>query len=1475
MEFSESNTSLLQVCKEGNIDLARELLSSSSCDLLACDEDGNTALHLAAEEGHLAVVQELAGKYTTPSAGKNTKGRTPLHLASMRGHSAVVETSDCVNNNGDTALNLAALNGHAKVVGFLISEFGCSSSVKGFNGRTPLHHACDGGHFDVVEKLVSEYGCDVNTEDNDGLTPLHVAALAGREKAVRELITKYKCPVDCEGPKGCTPLHMAAVNGHVGVVRMLISEFGADVTVCTKNGNTALNIAAFCGHAEVVSILISEFGFTPSMKGRDGRTPLHHACEGSHLDVVEKLVSEYGCDVNARDNGGLTPLHVAAWYGREEVVRELITNYKCPVDCVDSDGDTPLTLATRDGHVGVVRMLLSEFGADVLVRIRNGDTALNLAALNGHAEVVDVLTSEFGCSPSVKGRYGRTPLHHACGGGHLNVVEKLVSKYGCNVNAMNAKDSEGLTPLHVAAWYGREEVVRELTTKYKCPVDCVDSDGDTPLTLATRDGHVGVVRMLLSEFGADVLVRIRNGDTALNLAALNGHAEVVDVLTSEFGCSPSVKGRYGRTPLHRACGGGHLNVVEKLVSKYGCNVNARDSEGLTPLHVAAWYGREEVVRELTTKYKCPVDCVDSDGDTPLTLATRDGHVGVVRMLLSEFGADVLVRIRNGDTALNLAALNGHAEVVDVLTSEFRCSPSVKGQYGRTPLHHACDGGHLDVVEKLVSKYGCDVNARDSEGLTPFHVAALAGREEMVRELITKYKCPVDCVNSNGYTPLHTAVREGHIGVVKMLLSEFGADVALHDVSHGGHLNVVETLVSEYDNHCDVNARDNDGCTPLYYAICNHHSSIVAELVRHNSDLTHVDAKHKKLIESARKHSKHVRTKAFIVGAPEVGKSTLVQALQSETFFTRNVKDKVPPHTAGIVPVFHESSNYGWVVFYDFAGDEEYYSSHAAILERIIGNSANIFLLVFDLSKYVVAAEMMQVKYASNSIYYWLTFLTYACNNQQKRSRLQVFLVGSHADVLQREGRDADKILSEVFTDISQSFYAEFPEALVEMFGYVALNCCLTKSQGLQRIKAQLKQVQLSSLSNVPQLTAGASILLGTLERDFQGKGKVACQVKDIIEHIKSHKLYIPPEAEQLHSYLEELHAYGSILFLECSSPREDEWIVLNLPMFLSTVHRRLFCNSYHEDKDAVLSASLHRYDECISNLGIIPTARLQAVFPEYSLALFKGCLTLLQYCQEICDPQIISKVLEIPMVETRSVLFFPALLQTSREEVKWIRSHSSLCCIGWYAECFRKLDFFPPRFLHVLLLRLAFKFALPNTPSAFDDDGAAKVDAYNRKCTLWKNGIHWLMESGVEVVVEVVKQKRAVLVMVRGSSDQQVECGDILSKVVAKVVEAKSEFCNVLKANLYIVRTPDDLKQSTIPEVCQLQLFEVQHIHEVLLNGSEGAVGRESKGYLPSSELICLQTQTIWGEYELCVLNLFPGASQFFLNFSLLCNVTA
>ena len=80
-------------------------------------------------------------------------------------------------------------------------------------------------------------------------------------------------------------------------------------------------------------------------------------------------------------------------------------------------------------------------------------------------------------------------------------------------------------------------------------------------------------------------------------------------------------------------------------------------------------------------------------------------------------------------------------------------------------------------------------------------------------------------------------------------------------------------------------------------------------------------------------NKHV-TRLFVIGHSEAGKSTLIETLKKEGFLNRvfGGTTVVPPHTAGIVPSTHDSDQYGRLVFYDFAGDREYYSSRAAILK---------------------------------------------------------------------------------------------------------------------------------------------------------------------------------------------------------------------------------------------------------------------------------------------------------------------------------------------------------------------------------------------------------------------------------------------------------------------------------------------------------------------------------------------------------------
>ena len=89
-----------------------------------------------------------------------------------------------------------------------------------------------------------------------------------------------------------------------------------------------------------------------------------------------------------------------------------------------------------------------------------------------------------------------------------------------------------------------------------------------------------------------------------------------------------------------------------------------------------------------------------------------------------------------------------------------------------------------------------------------------------------------------------------------------------------------------------------------------------------------------------------------MGHPAAGKSTLIETLKKEGTFSLlgYGRSTVLPHTAGIVPSIYDTEKYGRVIFYDFAGDREYYSSHAAILENIdTSEGVNLYLVVCDLS----------------------------------------------------------------------------------------------------------------------------------------------------------------------------------------------------------------------------------------------------------------------------------------------------------------------------------------------------------------------------------------------------------------------------------------------------------------------------------------------------------------------------------------------
>ena len=807
-----------------------------------------------------------------------------------------------------------------------------------------------------------------------------------------------------------------------------------------------------------------------------------------------------------------------------------------------------------------------------------------------------------------------------------------------------------------------------------------------------------------------------------------------------------------------------------------CESNDDASDGTTPLHWACIDGDLNTVQYLIREEHCNPSC-DNDGNTPLHFACRYGHLNIAQYLIREKHCNPSCKSKDGTTLLHWACINGHLNIVQYLIREKHCNPSCENNDGNTPLHFACRYGHLNISQYLIREEHCNSSCENNEGRTPLHYACRCGNLNVAQYLIREEHRNPSCETNYGWTPLHYACRYGHLNVAQYLIKE---------------------------EHCNPSCEDNTGFTPLHFACMRNHAHIVRYLLSTGriNPLTENKYGHTALYWANRHYDNiklfepfeecrtafpvHTFTKLILTGDSGAGKTTITEfivCLASSTA-VEYVAD-VQRYTAGIVPHHIQSEQLGNFVVYDFAGQQDYYSSHAAVLEQVMRTSAAIFLCVVDLSE---SKEKI-----CESLHYWLSFIDNACGTAEARSH--VVVVGSHADQVTSSVEEKSSLL--------QTIIATRRVRRQEYVGTcIAMDCRRTNTDASRRLIATLSNCKKAIAAGQPVIHYYSHVVYAFLRTKLN---VVGCTLQDLVSAVaKENDSSLPTDQSILVEILTTLSDKGLILFIR---HHHSSWVVVKTEALLKEINGTLFAPRQFKEHRDILA----------SNTGIVSTSSLLSVFPHHNTDMLVGFLQSLNFCQPV-EPSVLenTNLQTTPSHSTADLLFFPGLVQLERPDCL---VQQGALEFGWCLRCVDPHEFLSSRFLHVLLLSVAYKFPLAS-------------QGLNRMCRVWKNGIFWRNYDNITTVIELLDNNRCVLVAMSCDDSTLIEHAELRSSLIALVHHLQQQYCPRLNVCEFLI-SPDLIQKYPLDNLPDSNLFDIHHVARSMLLHKKGIPSyQDGRGYL-------------------------------------------
>ena len=554
-------------------------------------------------------------------------------------------------------------------------------------------------------------------------------------------------------------------------------------------------------------------------------SPVADAAMRADRDGVRALLKQ-GADVGGAQGDGMTALHWAAERG-DVALADMLLYAGANVAAVTRIGQyTPLHLASRTGSVPVVQALLKA-GANPAAKTTNtGVTALHLAAASGNAEVVKVLLDRGADANARESEWGQTPLMFAAAQNRAAAIAALI--------AGGADPAVTTKTIDIAHELAMDKAATERQAKI---LQAAVPKGQQPTPSQVRSA-VYAARELYASGKVPPAEKKEPADPNAPSAANNFDPEEIN---------PPVASKGGLTALLHAARQGHLEAARALLDG-GANLNQVGAgDATSPLLMAAINGQFDMAMFLIERGANPNLAASGNGVAPLWAAINTQWQPRTRFPQPQQMEKQKATYLDVAKALLEAGANPNARLTShpwylVYSGCGNRNCGLADTSGSTAFWRAAYATDLEAM-RLLASYGADPNIQTiapqqairrgpPPGAPAGTAASVPGAGGPTAPVPTatqeRFTAPAVPYGGPGASAIHAAA-----GV------EYGEGFAgnAHRHAPDAWLASVKYLVEELG--ADVNARDNDGYTPLHHAAARGDNELIQYLVSKGADVTAV------------------------------------------------------------------------------------------------------------------------------------------------------------------------------------------------------------------------------------------------------------------------------------------------------------------------------------------------------------------------------------------------------------------------------------------------------------------------------------------------------------------------------------------------------------------------------------------------------------------------------------------------------------